>query len=181
MTEIARYQAAKACAGEALEALYSVYWADSFDAESLELRLSETIHIFTQGARHLAESELPSSQGFGQFQDDVDKYPVTEVLDRSSPPLVVGCVEENPSLLTASVCDLTLIPAEDLTLTPKEGSYSPDVLRLLAIGVPGVVNSCVITLFRLGYARPEDWSPQLPAANPGEVLRILTKRMVSSD
>jgi hypothetical protein len=181
MTENARYQAAKACAGEALEALYSVYWADSFDGELLEHKLAETIHIFTQGARCLAESELPNFQEFGQFYEDVGKYPVTEVVDRSSPPLVVGFVEEEPSLLTTSVCDRALLPAEDLTLTPKEGSPSPDILRLLAIGVPGVVNSCVMTLFRLGYARPEEWSPQLPAANPGEVMRILTKRMVSSD
>jgi hypothetical protein len=50
-------------------------------------------------------------------------------------------------------------------------------LRLLAIGSPPVVNGCVITLYRLGYARPEAWSRQLPTVNPNEVMRILTKRM----
>jgi hypothetical protein len=54
---------------------------------------------------------------------------------------------------------------------------SPDILRLLAIGSPPVVNGCVITLYRLGYARPEEWSRQLPTVNPNEVMRILTKRM----
>ena len=54
---------------------------------------------------------------------------------------------------------------------------SPDILRLLAIGSPPVVNSCVITLYRLGYARPEEWSRPLPTVNPNEVMRILTKRM----
>ncbi len=54
---------------------------------------------------------------------------------------------------------------------------SPDVLRVLAIGSPEVVNDCVMTLFRLGYARPEDWSRPLPTVNPGEVMLILTKRI----
>ncbi|PSN13870.1 hypothetical protein C7293_14090 [filamentous cyanobacterium CCT1] len=56
---------------------------------------------------------------------------------------------------------------------------SPDILRLLAIGSPPVVNGCVITLYRLGYARPEEWSRPLPTVNPNEVMRILTKRMTS--
>lgn len=55
MTDNTRYQTAKACAGEAVEALYSVYWADSFDAERLESRLAETIAFFTRNARSLAE------------------------------------------------------------------------------------------------------------------------------
>ncbi len=54
---------------------------------------------------------------------------------------------------------------------------SPDILRVLAIGSPQVVNDCVLTLFQLGYARPEDWSRPLPTVNPGEVMRILTKRV----
>ncbi|HEY9628082.1 MAG TPA: hypothetical protein V6C84_12340 [Coleofasciculaceae cyanobacterium] len=54
---------------------------------------------------------------------------------------------------------------------------SPEILRVLAIGSPQVVNDCVMTLFRLGYARPEDWSRPLPTVNPSEVMRILTKRV----
>jgi len=38
---------------------------------------------------------------------------------------------------------------------PAEGD-APDILRLLAIGSPQAVQSCVLTLYRLGYARPED-------------------------
>ena len=53
---------------------------------------------------------------------------------------------------------------------------SPDILRVLAIGSPQVVDACVMRLFQLGYARPEDWSRPLPTINPGEVMRILTKR-----
>ncbi len=58
---------------------------------------------------------------------------------------------------------------------------SPDILRLLAIGSPQVVNDCVMTLFQLGYARPEDWSRPLPTVNPGEVMRILTKRVILAE
>lgn len=57
----------------------------------------------------------------------------------------------------------------------------PELLRVLAIGSPQVVEDCVMTLFRLGYARPEEWSQQLPTANPGEVMRILTKRVMLSE
>jgi len=58
---------------------------------------------------------------------------------------------------------------------------SPEVLRVLAIGSPPVVHSCVLTLYRLGYARSEEWSQPLPTVNPGEVMRILTKRIILSD
>ena len=58
---------------------------------------------------------------------------------------------------------------------------SPDILRLLAIGSPQVVESCVATLFQLGYARPEDWSRPIPTINPGEVMRIMTKRVSLSE
>ncbi|MBW4521970.1 MAG: hypothetical protein KME16_20000 [Scytolyngbya sp. HA4215-MV1] len=54
---------------------------------------------------------------------------------------------------------------------------SPEVLRVLAIGTPEVVQNFVMTLFQWGYARPDEWSRQLPTVNPGEVMRILTKRI----
>jgi hypothetical protein len=66
-------------------------------------------------------------------------------------------------------------------LIDLRGHPSPEVLRLLAIGSLEVVNSCVLTLYSLGYARPEDWSQPLPTVNPGEVMRILTKRVMLSD
>jgi hypothetical protein len=55
---------------------------------------------------------------------------------------------------------------------------SADLLRVLAIGSPPVVDSFVMSLFQLGYARPDEWSRQLPTINPGEVMRILTKRIL---
>lgn len=55
MAENSCYQTAKGCAGEVLEALYTIYWADSFDAALLESRLVETIHFLTCNARKLTE------------------------------------------------------------------------------------------------------------------------------
>ncbi|MBD2109711.1 hypothetical protein H6F49_22425 [Nodosilinea sp. FACHB-13] len=75
--------------------------------------------------------------------------------------------------LAASLPD----PEPQQPLIDLRDQPSPDVLRLLAIGSPPVVNGCVMTLYRLGYARPEEWSRQLPTINPNEVMRILTKRM----
>jgi hypothetical protein len=66
-------------------------------------------------------------------------------------------------------------------LIDLRGHPSPEVLRLLAIGSLGVVTSCVLTLYRLGYARPEEWSQPLPTVNSGEVMRILTKRVMLSE
>ncbi len=65
-------------------------------------------------------------------------------------------------------------------LVDLRGYPSPEVLRLLAVGSFEVVNSCVLTLYRLGYARPEEWSRPLPTVNPSEVMRILTKRLILS-
>jgi len=53
MAENTRYQTVQACAGEAMDALFSVYCADSFDADLLESRLAETIHFFTRNAQKL--------------------------------------------------------------------------------------------------------------------------------
>jgi hypothetical protein len=70
----------------------------------------------------------------------------------------------------------TNLPMIDLRDRP-----SPDVLRLLAMGSPEVVNSCVMSLYHLSYARPEEWSQPLPTVNPGEVMRILTKRIILAE
>ncbi|MEP0926146.1 hypothetical protein NC993_02885 [Leptolyngbya sp. NM1-A1] len=74
MTDNTRYQTAyrtaKACAGEAVEALYSVYWADSFDAERLESRLAEMIAFFTRNARSLSEPH-PHPKELEQQGDEI--------------------------------------------------------------------------------------------------------------
>ncbi|UBF24364.1 hypothetical protein K9N68_22000 [Kovacikia minuta CCNUW1] len=80
---------------------------------------------------------------------------------------------ENTSDQTAFTCEQPLIDLRDRP--------SPDLLRVLAIDSPQVVQLFVITVFRYGYAKPDQWSPQLPTVNPGEVMRILTKRIRLTD
>jgi hypothetical protein len=70
------------------------------------------------------------------------------------------------------------MPHPLLDLTDR---HSPEILRVLAIGSPQVVDNFVMTLFRLGYAQPGEWSRQLPTENPGEVMRILTKRIMLTE
>ncbi|MEM9217870.1 MAG: hypothetical protein AAGD25_26460 [Cyanobacteria bacterium P01_F01_bin.150] len=53
-----------------------------------------------------------------------------------------------------------------------------EVLRVIAIGSLRVVNQHVIKMYQLGYAELHEWSRVLPAPNPNEVMRILTKRIV---
>lgn len=76
---------------------------------------------------------------------------------------------ENTGCQTASPSEQPLI---DLRDRPAH-----DILRVIAIGSPQVVQFFVMRLFQLGYARPDEWSRQLPTVNPGEVMRILTKRV----
>lgn len=55
MTDNLRYQAARSAAGEAIEALLTICWADSFDAELLQEQLSDLILTFIRNARSLEE------------------------------------------------------------------------------------------------------------------------------
>ncbi|MEM9213276.1 MAG: hypothetical protein AAGD25_02920 [Cyanobacteria bacterium P01_F01_bin.150] len=54
-----------------------------------------------------------------------------------------------------------------------------EILRVIAIGSPPVVNQHIIKMYQLGYAEPHEWSQPLPApSSTTEVMRILTKRIV---
>ena len=60
---------------------------------------------------------------------------------------------------------------------PEEGTEGDDILKLIAVGSLRAVNTCRHRLHQLGYAEPKEWSAPLPAASPGKVMRILTKRL----
>jgi hypothetical protein len=49
------FEIAQDAASEALDALYTVYWADSFQADLLETKLAELILFYTKEARPLSE------------------------------------------------------------------------------------------------------------------------------
>ena len=78
--------------------------------------------------------------------------------------------------MTENAYSQTALTAEPALIDLRDRP-SPDLLRVIAIGNPQIVQRFVVTLFRYGYARPDEWSRQLPTVNPGEVMRILTKRV----
>lgn len=55
---------------------------------------------------------------------------------------------------------------------------NPETLRVIAFGTPGVVENYIQTQYRLGYAAIYEWTRPLPTPNAGEVMRLLTKRIV---
>ncbi|NMF86605.1 hypothetical protein [Nodosilinea sp. P-1105] len=59
---------------------------------------------------------------------------------------------------------------------PLPATDEANILRVIAIGSLEVVNNYVVTQHRLGFAEVADWSRPLPSPNPGEIMRILTKR-----
>jgi hypothetical protein len=73
------------------------------------------------------------------------------------------------------------VPASEQALIDLRDRPSPNLLRVIAIGSPQVVQFCVVRLFQLGFARPDEWSRQLPTVNPGEVMQILTKRITLAE
>jgi len=80
------------------------------------------------------------------------------------------------NIMTENKCDKVVQITEHPFIDLRESS-SPEILRVIAISSPQVVQLFVVTLFRYGYARPDEWSRQFPTINPGEVMRILTKRI----
>ena len=68
-------------------------------------------------------------------------------------------------------------PVSPASLLTAPSNLDPDrePLRILLIGSRKGVNNTILTLYRLGFAKVSEWSPLLPAPNPGEVMSILTR------
>ncbi|MDA0268272.1 MAG: hypothetical protein O2890_06850 [Cyanobacteria bacterium] len=54
---------------------------------------------------------------------------------------------------------------------------STDTLRIILVGSPQAVQNYVMTHHQWGYAEAIAWSPPLPTPHPGQIMRILTKRL----
>ncbi|BAZ29473.1 hypothetical protein NIES4074_19200 [Cylindrospermum sp. NIES-4074] len=53
-------------------------------------------------------------------------------------------------------------------------------VKLLVVGSQASVNSIIYSLHNLGFAEVSEWSPIQPAPNPGEVMRILTRHIITN-
>jgi hypothetical protein len=59
--------------------------------------------------------------------------------------------------------------------SPPEPPPEREPLKILVIGSRRGVVGTIRTLHRLRFAEVGEWSPLLPAPNPGEVMSILTR------
>ncbi|MBD2090752.1 hypothetical protein H6F67_12900 [Microcoleus sp. FACHB-1515] len=65
-------------------------------------------------------------------------------------------------------------PPRPIALPPV---HDPEVLRILAVGSRPVVNRFVRLLHRSNIAHSSEWTQLIPTPNPGEFMRMLTKRI----
>ncbi|NJL36526.1 MAG: hypothetical protein HC840_23330 [Leptolyngbyaceae cyanobacterium RM2_2_4] len=66
------------------------------------------------------------------------------------------------------------------TAEPADATLHREPLRVLVIGSRSGVTNTIQTLYRLGFAEVGEWSPLLPAPNPGEVMSILTRYILAN-
>lgn len=60
-------------------------------------------------------------------------------------------------------------------ITPPER----EVVRVVIFSSKTGVNSTILTLHKLNFAHIHEWSPLLPSSNPGEVMSILTRYLIT--
>jgi hypothetical protein len=69
-----------------------------------------------------------------------------------------------------------LVSSEQSTeKTPERES-----VKVVIYGSKTGVNNTILTLYKLGFAQVNEWSPLLPSSNPGEVMSILTRHIVKT-
>ncbi|MBW4616828.1 MAG: hypothetical protein KME21_27010 [Desmonostoc vinosum HA7617-LM4] len=64
--------------------------------------------------------------------------------------------------------------------TPTETTPNREPVKVVIFGSKTGVNSTILTLYKLGFAQVNEWSPLLPSSNPGEVMSILTRYILTN-
>ncbi|MEH2081188.1 MAG: hypothetical protein V7K89_14635 [Nostoc sp.] len=64
---------------------------------------------------------------------------------------------------------------ESQETTPRRES-----VKVVIYGSKTGVNNTIFTLYKLGFAQVNEWSPLLPSPNPGEVMSILTRHIMTT-
>ncbi|NJL22315.1 MAG: hypothetical protein HC895_18250 [Leptolyngbyaceae cyanobacterium SM1_3_5] len=109
---------------------------------------------------------MPDESRPGEFMDDEDTAD-EETSDGDVPFISL------PDPLTPHSRHIPAPPIADF-LPPVD---DPEVLRVLAVGSRTVVNIFVHRLHQTGIVHFNEWSRLLPTPNPGEFMRLLTKRI----
>ena len=66
----------------------------------------------------------------------------------------------------------TSLPA----IPPSDPNRHP--LKVLIVSSPQGVTNTIHTFYRLGYAQVSEWSKPQPTQNPGEVMSVLSRRIL---
>ena len=53
-------------------------------------------------------------------------------------------------------------------------------VKVVIYGSKTGVNNTILTLYKLGFAQVNEWSALLPSPNPGEVMSILTRYILTT-
>jgi len=69
---------------------------------------------------------------------------------------------------------------QPISLPDSPEGDGAETLRIIAVGSLTVVNQHIMKMYQLGYAQPHEWSRPLPTANPNEIMRVMTKRVIGS-
>ncbi|MDZ8183363.1 MAG: hypothetical protein RMX96_00670 [Nostoc sp. ChiSLP02] len=78
----------------------------------------------------------------------------------------------------ADTCQTTtpLVSIKDFTETTPDR----ESVKVVIYGSKRGVNNTILTLYKLGFAQVNEWSPLLPSSNPGEVMSILTRHILTN-
>jgi hypothetical protein len=69
-----------------------------------------------------------------------------------------------------------LVSSNDSTETTPDR----ESVKVVIYGSKRGVNNTILTLYKLGFAQVNEWSPLLPSSNPGEVMSILTRHILAN-
>ncbi|MEH2255641.1 hypothetical protein [Nostoc sp.] len=70
----------------------------------------------------------------------------------------------------------SLVSSDDSTATTP----ARESVKVVIFGTKTGVNNTILTLYKLGFAQVNEWSPLLPSSNLGEVMSILTRHIVTA-
>jgi hypothetical protein len=73
--------------------------------------------------------------------------------------------------------DQTPNPEMPLPATPPSNP-NRHPLKVLIVSSPQGVTNTIHTFYRLGYAEVSEWSKPQPTQNPGEVMSVLSRRLL---
>ena len=72
--------------------------------------------------------------------------------------------------------DRSSVSAVEMRSTPAPSGR--EAVKIMLVGTPQGVVNIIHTLYRRGFAEVTEWSPPLPTAIPGEVMRVLVRHLV---